>query len=75
MGVCITYMTVKNEPEVAPHLDGILIAMSIFNAPIPAFVSTLAQKLMQNGKAKTEVKEKWWLYEREFRILRAVYSS
>ena len=57
LGGGITYMTLKNAPEVAPHLDVILIAFSIFSAPITAFVATLGQKLMQDGKAKTEVNE------------------
>ena len=57
LGILIVYKTTTNPAEVGPHLDIVLVAFSIFSAPITAFVATLAQRLMADAKVKTEVDE------------------
>jgi hypothetical protein len=48
------YKTTSNPSEVGPELDIVLVAFSIFSAPITAFVATLAQRLMADVKGKNE---------------------
>ena len=56
MGVTITWLTLKNPGEVAPHLDIVLLALSVFSGPVTAFVAILGQALMAEMKVdkKTE---------------------
>ena len=46
------WKTTSNPAEVAPHLDIVLVAMGLFSGPVTAFIATLAQRLMTDGKAK-----------------------
>ena len=34
----------------APHLDLVLVAMGLFSGPVTAFIATLAQRLVNDGK-------------------------
>ena len=54
LGIIIVYKTTSNPSEVGPELDIVLVAFSIFSAPITAFVATLAQRLMADVKGKNE---------------------
>ena len=51
LGVLIVWKTTSNPAEVAPHLDIVLVAMGLFSGPVTAFIATLAQRLMSDGKA------------------------
>ena len=52
MGTVIIWRTTTNPAEVAPHLDLVLVAMGLFSGPVTAFIATLAQRLVQDGKGK-----------------------
>ena len=52
MGTVIIWRTTSNPAEVAPHLDLVLVAMGLFSGPVTAFIATLAQRLVQDGKGK-----------------------
>ena len=55
MGTVIIWRTTSNPSEVAPHLDLVLVAMGLFSGPVTAFIATLAQRLVNDGKGgKTE---------------------
>ena len=51
LGIIIVWKTTSNPAEVAPHLDIVLVAMGLFSGPVTAFLATLAQRLMSDGKA------------------------
>ena len=51
LGIIIVWKTTSNPAEVAPHLDIVLVAMGLFSGPVTAFIATLAQRLMSDGKA------------------------
>ena len=55
LGILLVYKTTTNPAEVAPHLDLVLVALSVFSGPVTAFVSILGQRLMADAKAKPEV--------------------
>ena len=50
MGTVIIWRTTANPSEVAPHLDLVLVAMGLFSGPVTAFVATMAQRLVADGK-------------------------
>jgi|TARA_R110000765_G_scaffold194982_1_gene300562 hypothetical protein len=50
MGTVIIWRTTSNPAEVAPHLDLVLVAMGLFSGPVTAFIATLAQRLVNDGK-------------------------
>ena len=50
MGTVIIWRTTSNPSEVAPHLDLVLVAMGLFSGPVTAFIATLAQRLVADGK-------------------------
>ena len=50
LGVIIVWKTTSNPAEVAPHLDIVLVAMGLFSGPVTAFVATMAQRLVADGK-------------------------
>jgi glucan phosphoethanolaminetransferase (alkaline phosphatase superfamily) len=50
LGIIICWRTLSNPTEVAPELDIILVAFSIFSAPVTAFVATLGQRLISEKK-------------------------
>ena len=50
MGTVIIWRTTSNPAEVAPHLDLVLVAMGLFSGPVTAFIATLAQRLVSDGK-------------------------
>ena len=52
MGTVIIWRTTSNPSEVAPHLDLVLVAMGLFSGPVTAFIATLAQRLVNDGKGK-----------------------
>ena len=52
MGTVIIWRTTSNPAEVAPHLDLVLVAMGLFSGPVTAFIATLAQRLVNEGKGK-----------------------
>ena len=52
MGTVIIWRTTSNPAEVAPHLDLVLVAMGLFSGPVTAFIATLAQRLVNDGKGK-----------------------
>jgi hypothetical protein len=54
MGTVIIWRTTSNPAEVAPHLDLVLVAMGLFSGPVTAFIATLAQRLVNDGKGKAE---------------------
>ena len=55
LGIIIVWKTTSNPAEVAPHLDLVLVAMGLFSGPVTAFIATLAQRLVNDGKGgKTE---------------------
>ena len=55
LGTVIIWRTTSNPAEVAPHLDLVLVAMGLFSGPVTAFIATLAQRLVNDGKGgKTE---------------------
>ena len=51
LGIIIVWKTTSHPAEVAPHLDIVLVAMGLFSGPVTAFIATLAQRLMSDGKA------------------------
>ena len=57
LGIIIVWKTTSNPAEVAPHLDIVLVAMGLFSGPVTAFIATLAQRLMTDGKAKVVSRE------------------
>ena len=50
LGVIIVWKTTSNPAEVAPPLDIILVAFPMFSGPVTAFVATMAQRLVADGK-------------------------
>ena len=50
MGTVIIWRTTSNPAEVAPYLDLVLVAMGLFSGPVTAFIATLAQRLVNDGK-------------------------
>ena len=50
MGTVIIWRTTSNPSEVAPHLDLVLVAMGVFSGLVTAFIATLAQRLVNDGK-------------------------
>jgi glucan phosphoethanolaminetransferase (alkaline phosphatase superfamily) len=50
LGIIIIWKTTSNPAEVAPHLDIILVAFSMFSGPVTAFVAVMAQRLVADGK-------------------------
>ena len=52
MGTVIIWRTTSNPSEVAPHLDLVLVAMGLFSGPVTAFIATLAQRMVNDGKGK-----------------------
>jgi len=54
LGIVIIWKATSNPAEVAPHLDIILVAMGLFSGPVTAFIATMAQRLVAEGKTKTE---------------------
>ena len=55
LGTVIIWKATSNPAEVAPHLDLVLVAMGLFSGPVTAFIATLAQRLVNDGKGgKTE---------------------
>jgi hypothetical protein len=54
MGTVIIWRTTSNPAEVAPHLDLVLVAMGLFSGPVTAFIATLAQRLVNDGKGKED---------------------
>jgi glucan phosphoethanolaminetransferase (alkaline phosphatase superfamily) len=50
LGIIIIWKTTSNPAEVAPHLDIILVAFAMFSGPVTAFVATMAQRLVADGK-------------------------
>ena len=52
MGTVIIWRTTSNPAEVAPHLDLVLVAMGLFSGPTTAFIATLAQRLVNDGKTQ-----------------------
>ena len=53
LGILIVYKTTSNPAEVAPHLDIVLVAMGLFSGPVTAFIATISQRLVAEGKQKT----------------------
>jgi len=51
LGIIIVWKATSNPSEVAPHLDIVLVAMGLFSGPVTAFVATLAQRLVNDGKS------------------------
>jgi hypothetical protein len=54
LGVIIVWKTTSNPAEVAPHLDIVLVAMGLFSGPVTAFVATMAQRLVADGRKPAE---------------------
>ena len=50
LGIIIVWKTTSNPAEVAPHLDIVLVAMGLFSGPVTAFIATMAQRLVNEGK-------------------------
>jgi len=50
MGTVIVWRTTSNPAQIAPHLDLVLVAMGLFSGPVTAFIATLAQRLVNDGK-------------------------
>ena len=50
MGTVIIWRTTSNPAEVAPHLDLVLVAMGLFSGHVTAFIATLAQRMVNDGK-------------------------
>jgi len=51
LGIIIVWKATSNPAQVAPHLDIVLVAMGLFSGPVTAFVATLAQRLVNDGKS------------------------
>ena len=54
LGIIIVWKTTSNPAEVAPHLDIVLVAMGLFSGPVTAFIATMAQRLVADGKKPAE---------------------
>ena len=52
MGIIIVYKTTSNPSTVAPHLDIILLAFSIFSAPCVAAASSITALMSDEIKSK-----------------------
>jgi len=52
LGILIVYKTTSNPAEVAPHLDIVLVAMGLFSGPVTAFIATISQRLVAEGKQR-----------------------
>tara|TARA_R100000306_G_scaffold60764_1_gene61513 strand:+ start:148 stop:447 length:300 start_codon:yes stop_codon:yes gene_type:complete len=52
LGIIIIWKTTSNPAEVAPHLDIVLVAMGLFSGPVTAFIATISQRLVAEGKQK-----------------------
>ena len=50
LGIIIVWKTTSNPAEVAPHLDIVLVAMGLFSGPVTAFIATMAQLLVADGR-------------------------
>jgi small-conductance mechanosensitive channel len=50
LGIVIIWKTTSNPAEVAPHLDIVLVAMGLFSGPVTAFIATISQRLVADGK-------------------------
>ena len=50
LGIIIIWKTTSNPAEVAPHLDIVLVAMGLFSGPVTAFIATISQRLVADGK-------------------------
>tara|TARA_R100001086_G_C11654868_1_gene208454 strand:+ start:51 stop:368 length:318 start_codon:yes stop_codon:yes gene_type:complete len=50
LGIIIIWKTTSNPAEIAPHLDIVLVAFSLFSGPVTAFVAVMAQRLVADGK-------------------------
>ena len=51
LGIIIVWKATSNPAQVAPHLDIVLVAFGLFSGPVTAFVATLAQRLVNDGKS------------------------
>ena len=54
LGIIIVWKTTSNPAEVAPHLDIVLVAMGLFSGPVTAFIATMTQRLVADGKKPAE---------------------
>ncbi len=54
LGIIIVWKTTSNPSEVAPHLDIVLVAMGLFSGPVTAFIATMAQRLVADGRKPAE---------------------
>jgi|TARA_R110000824_G_scaffold97271_2_gene232319 hypothetical protein len=54
MGIIIVYKTTSSPATVAPHLDIILLAFSIFSAPCVAAAASLMNLLSEEVKTKAK---------------------
>ena len=52
LGILIVYKTTSNPAEVAPHFDIVLVAMGLFSGPVTAFIATISQRLVAEGKQR-----------------------
>ena len=52
LGIIIIWKPTSNPAEVAPHLDIVLVAMGLFSGPVTAFIATISQRLVAEGKQK-----------------------
>ena len=52
LGIIIIWKTTSNPAAVAPHLDIVLVAMGLFSGPVTAFIATISQRLVAEGKQK-----------------------
>ena len=50
LGIIIVWKTTSNPAEVAPQLDIVLVAMGLFSGPVTAFIATMAQRLVADGR-------------------------
>ena len=50
LGIIIIWKTTSNPAEVAPHLDIVLVAFAVFSGPVTAFIATISQRLVADGK-------------------------
>jgi glucan phosphoethanolaminetransferase (alkaline phosphatase superfamily) len=50
LGIIIIWKTTSSPAEIAPHLDIVLVAFSLFSGPVTAFVAVMAQRLVADGK-------------------------
>jgi hypothetical protein len=52
LGVLIVYKVTSNPAEVAPHLDVILLALSIFSLPVTSAAASLTSIMSDEIKSK-----------------------